>query len=131
MRARSIRLPEATVVALLLAGAGTAWAQETFNVKGLRTDKVTLYDCNPDKEKRRPQREVAKKDFRGSWSATRDPSSTLYLKVRVDKSEYCVRAFAVETDKPVTIQKDKECGAMVAGRQLKTGATRGVGEECR
>lgn len=131
MRARSIRLPEATVVALLLAGAGTGWAQETFNVKGLRTDKVTLYDCNSEKEKRKPQREVAKKDFRGPWSATRDPSSPLYLKVQVDKSEYCVRAFAVETDKPVTIQKDKECGAMVAGRQLKTGATRGVGEECR
>ena len=130
MSARNMRPPEAIVVLLLLAGAGTAWAQETFNVKGLRTEKVTLYDCNPEKEKRKPQKEVAKKDFRGSWPAARDPSSPLYLKVQVDKSEYCVRAFAVETDKPVVIQKDKECGAMVAGRQQKTGATRGVGEAC-
>ena len=131
MRTRSIRLPEAAVVALFLACAATAWAQETFSVKGLRTDKVTLYDCNPEKDKRKPQREIAKKDFQGSWPATRDPSSPLYLKVEVDKREYCIRAFAVETDKPVAAQKDKECGAMVAGRQMKTGATRGVGEGCR
>ena len=131
MRPRSIRLPEALALALLLAGAGTARAQEVFSVKGLRTEKVTLYDCNPEKEKRKPQKEVAKQDFRGPWSATRDPSSPLYLKVQVDKHEYCVRAFAVETDKPVTNQKDKECGAMVAGREPKTGATRGVGEGCK
>ena len=107
MRTRNLRRLEATVVALLVACAGTTWAQETFSVKGFRTEKVTLYDCNPDKEKRKPQREVARSDFRGPWSASRDPSSPLYLKVQVDKSEYCVRAFAVETDKPVTIKKDQ------------------------
>lgn len=130
MKARSILRLEATVVALLAASAGTAWAQEAFTVKGLRTDKVTLYDCNPDKEKRKPQEEVTKEKFSGPWPATRDPSSPLYLKVQVGKKEHCVRAFAVDTDKPVTIKKDQECGTMVAGRQLKTGATRGVGEEC-
>ena len=130
MTPRSIRLPETLAVALLLAGAGTVRAQEVFSVKGLRTEKVTLYDCHPEKEKRKPQKEVTRTDFRGPWSATRDPRSSLYLRVEVDKSEYCVRAFAVETDKPVTIQKDNECGARVAGRQLKTGATRGVGEAC-
>jgi hypothetical protein len=92
---------------------------------------VTLYDCNPKKDKTKPQREVAKKDFKGSWPATRDPSSPVYLKVQVDKSEYCVRAFAVEADKPVTALRDNECGAMVAGRQMMTGATRSVGERCR
>lgn len=40
----------------------------------------------------------------------------------------CVRAFAVDTEKPVAIERDRECGAMVAGKQPKTGATRGVGE---
>jgi hypothetical protein len=125
-----MRWREALGVALLLTGHGVAAGQETFTVKGLRTDKVTLYDCNPEKDKRKPQMEVARKDFRAAWPATRDPVSPLYLKVQVDRVEYCVRAFAVETDRTVTIQKDQECGAMVAGKQPKTGATRGVGEKC-
>lgn len=129
MRARSTRWREALGIALLLAGAGpAAAAEETFSVKGLRTEKVTLYDCNPERDKRKAQKDVAKKDFRGAWPATRDPASPLYLKVQVDREEYCVRAFAVETDKPVKIEKDGECRAMVAGKQPKTGATRGVGE---
>ena len=74
--------------------------------------------------------EVAREDFKGPWPATRDPASPLYLRVQVEQVEYCVRAFAVDTDKTVTIQKDSECRATVAGKQPKTGATRGVGEEC-
>jgi hypothetical protein len=42
-----------------------------------------------------------------------------------------VRAFAVQTDRPVKIDKDAECGAMIAGKQPKTGAIRGVGEKCQ
>ncbi|HEY7869996.1 MAG TPA: hypothetical protein VIF59_12255 [Methylomirabilota bacterium] len=125
-----MRWREALGIGLLLAGADAAGAQETFTVKALRTEKVTLYDCNPEKDKRKPQREVARKDFQGGWPATRDPASSLYLKVQVDRTEYCVRAFSVETDRTVTIEKDQECGAMVAGKQPKTGATRGVGEKC-
>lgn len=124
---------EALGIALLLWGTSTgsaAAAEETWMVKGLRTEKVTLYDCNPDRDKRKPQIDVSRKDFKGPWVATRDPASPLYLKVQVERVEYCVRAFAVETDKTVTIQKDMECRAMVAGKQPKTGATRGVGEEC-
>jgi hypothetical protein len=118
-------------IVLILAGSAGPAAAETFNVKGLRTEKVTLYDCNPDKDKRRAQTEVTRKDFGPGWPATRDPASPLYLKVQVNGGEYCVRAFAVETDRPVAIQKDAECGAMIAGKQPKTGAIRGVGEECR
>ena len=125
-----MRWREALGIALLLAGASPAGGQETFSVKALRTERVTLYDCNPEKDKRQVQGEVAKKDFRPGWPATRDPASPLYLKVQVDRVEYCVRAFAVETNRSVTIQKDMECGAMVAGKQPKTGATRGVGETC-
>jgi hypothetical protein len=120
-------------IALLLGGTSAgpgAAAEETWTVKGLRTEKVTLYDCHPDRDKRKPQMDVARKDFKGPWVATRDPASPLYLRVQVERVEYCVRAFAVDTDKPVTIQKDMECRAMVAGKQPKTGATRGVGEEC-
>ena len=111
-----MRWRDALVIGLLLAGADAAGAQEAFMVKALRTEKVTLYDCNPEKDKRKPQREVARKDFEGGWLATRDPASSLYLKVQVDRTE--------------TIEKDQECGAMVAGKQPKTGATRGVGEKC-
>lgn len=131
MRGRRMRWREALGIAVLLAAGAPAWGQETFSVKGLRTEKVTLYDCNPEKDKRRAQREVARKDFTAAWPATRDPASPLYLRVQVDRAEYCVRAFAVETDRPVVIQKDAECGTMVAGKQPKTGATRGVGEACR
>jgi hypothetical protein len=46
-------------------------------------------------------------------------------------STYCVRGFTVETvtetDKPVTVKAKKECGSVVAQR---TGATRGLGEDC-
>ncbi len=134
MKGRRMRWREALGIALLLGGASGSAApvageeNETFSVKGLRTEKVTLYDCNPDKDKRKAQKDVARKDFRGPWSATRDLASTVYLKVQVDGAEYCVRAFAVETDRPVAIKKDLECQAMVAGKQPKTGATRGVGE---
>ncbi len=132
MRGRRMRRREALGIALLLgaSAAPAGAAEETWTVKGLRTEKVTLYDCNPDRDKRKPQMEVARKDFKGPWVATRD-SSPLYLKVRVDSAEYCVRAFAVDTEKPVAIERDRECGAMVAGKQPKTGATRGVGECAR
>ena len=135
MRGRRMRWREALAIALVLVGgggAGSAAAQgnETFSVKGLRTDKVTLYDCNKEKDKRRAVKEVTRDKFVGPWPAIRDPDSPLYLKVQVEQVEYCVRAFAVDTDKAVTIQKDIECRAMVAGKQPKTGATRGVGEEC-
>lgn len=135
MRGRHVRWRETLAIALVLlggGGAGSAAAQgdETFSVKGLRTEKVTLYDCNKEKDKRKAVREVTREKFVGPWPATRDPDSPLYLKVQVERVEYCVRAFAVDTDKTVTIQKDIECRATVAGKQPKTGATRGVGEEC-
>jgi hypothetical protein len=126
-----VRWREGLGIALLLGSASAApavAAEETWTVKGLRTEKVTLYDCNPDRDKRQPQMDVTRKDFKGPWVATRDPASPLYLKVQVDRVEYCVRAFAVDTDKPVAIERDRECGAMVAGKLPKTGATRGVGE---
>ncbi len=130
MRGRRVRWREALGIALLVGAAAPAAApgSETFSVKGLRTEKVTLYDCNKEKDQRKPVKDVARKDFRGPWSATRDPASPLYLKVQVDREEYCVRAFAVETDRTVAIEKGVECNAMVAGKQPKTGATRGVGE---
>ena len=63
MRRRRVRWREALGVALLLgASAGPAAPQgsETFSVKGLRTEKVTLYDCNQDKDKRKAVKDVAR-----------------------------------------------------------------------
>ena len=132
MRGRRMRWREALGILLLLGGAGVAppaaAEEETFSVKGLRTEKVTLYDCNKEKDKRKAVKDVTRKDFRGPWAATRDPASPLFLKVQVEREEYCVRAFSVETDRTVAIEKGVECNAMVAGKQPKTGATRGVGE---
>lgn len=61
------------------AAGPAAAAEESWTVKGLRTEKVMLYDCNPDRDKRKPLMDVARKDFKGPWVATRDPASPLYL----------------------------------------------------
>ena len=98
-------------------------------MKGLRTEKVTLYDCNPEKDKRKAVKDVARKDFRGPWLATRDPASPLYLKVQVDREEYCVRAFAVETDGRCGIRR--AWSARHGGRQAAQDRRRPRGgDEC-
>lgn len=130
MTRRPMRWRDALGFTLALSAVAAPVAAETFSVTALRTEKVTLYDCNPDKDKRKAQAEVDRKSFVPAWPATRDPVSPLYLKVHANGGEYCVRAFAVQTDRPVRIEKDAECGAMVAGKQPKTGAIRGVGEKC-
>ena len=128
MRGRRVRWREAAGAALVLIVGGAAWAQDAFNVTGLRMNRVTLYkDCNMEKgipftrddlEKRKPLR------------ATKDPNTSVHYWVKLDDGNYCVKAFAVETDKPVPVVKDEECNTKVAGRPPKTGAVRGVGEKC-
>jgi hypothetical protein len=128
MRGRHVRGREAVGAALLLIAGGAAWAQDAFNVTGLRMSRVTLYkDCNMEKgmpftredlEKRKPLR------------ATKDPNTSVHYWVKLDDGNYCVKAFAVETDKPVPVVRDEECNTKVAGRPPKTGAIRGVGEKC-
>jgi hypothetical protein len=123
-----VRGREAVGAALLLIAGGAAWAQDAFNVTGLRMSRVTLYkDCNMEKgmpftredlEKRKPLR------------ATKDPNTSVHYWVKLDDGNYCVKAFAVETDKPVPVVRDEECNTKVAGRPPKTGAIRGVGEKC-
>lgn len=126
---RTRRSPRGDVVlgALLLAAASTAWAQDTVKVLKLRTDRVTLYDCANGARKS----EFARKDFQGSWpvvtSATPAPSGL--LRVQVGAEQYCVRAYAVETDRPIAASA--ECGAVVAAAQPKSAATRGLGGECK
>jgi Tfp pilus assembly protein PilE len=115
----------AVIVLLLLAAVTTAAAQEVWQVTKLRTPKVTLYDCANGKEKKH----VAQKDFQPPWPVTSGPTEAGLLVVKVEGSDYCVRAYAVETNKTIAAKSD--CGALVAVNQPKSGATRGVGEDCK
>ena len=126
MRQRDMRLWPEIVGMLLLAAAGTAWADQSFSIIGFRTDSVTLYkDC--DMNQGVP---IARQQFQGPWPATKDPKSSLYFHVVRDGQKYCVKAFSVKTDQTIKVDNDAECGAMIAGSQLKSSSVRGVGEGC-
>lgn len=135
MMERRVRLQLEIVSVLLLALTGPAWAQAgpAFNVTGLRTNTVTLYrvalneECKADPT---AQLTVSRGEFQGPWAATQD-KSPLFLRVSRNNEVYCVKAFSVQTDKTVRVEKDAECGAKVAGRPPKSAAVRGVGEGCR
>jgi hypothetical protein len=115
----------APIVLVLLAAAVTAAAQGASQVTKLRTSKVTLFDCADGSKKK----EVSQSDFKAPWPVTSKPTEAGLLPVKVDGVDYCVRLYAVETDKAITTTS--ECGALVAANQPRSGATRGVGEECK
>jgi len=125
MRVRSVVRRDAVVAVGLLAVVGTATAQDAWKVTKLRTEKVALYDCKDGNKKS----EYARKDFRDPWPVLGLPTAGGLLPVRVDGQSYCVRPYAVETNKPVAASS--ECGAVVAAGQAKSAATRGMGEECK
>ena len=129
MGIRQSLVSPATVLFMSLVVADAASSQETLHVTGLRMNKVTLYkDCDTTKGVPFTREDLEK---RKPWQATRDPSTALHYWVTMDGQKYCVRAFAVETDRPVTVGGDiAECQTRVAGSQPKTGAVRGVGESC-
>ena len=114
----------AVIVLVLLAAAATAAAQEVWQVTKLRTPKVALYDCADGSKKM----DFAQKDFQAPWPVTSGPTDAGLLGVKVNGTDYCVRAYAVETNKTIAAKTD--CGALVAANQPKMGATRGVGEDC-
>lgn len=112
------------MLGLLLSGiCGAAWAQPDLKVVKLRTEKVALLDCNDGSKKR----DYERASFQGPWPAGPSKQPGL-LAVEVGGAWYCVRAYAVETNKPVDVRA--ECGAVVAEKQPKSAATRGIGEEC-
>jgi len=124
MRSLPVFRRSAVIVLALLAVAVTAAAQEVWQVTKLRTPKVALYDCADGSKKT----DFAQKDFQAPWPVTSGPSDAGLLGVKVNGTDYCVRAYAVETNKAITAKTD--CGALVAANQPKMGATRGVGEDC-
>src|SRR5262245_1242132 len=128
MNMRHLLRLEAIVALLVLIAPGASSAQEEqLTVKAVRVGRRALYDCGSEKKK--TGQELTKAGFSGPLPATMEPSSSLYLRVQVNGQEYCVKAFAVQTDKVITVP-DKECGTRVAGREVKTAATRGIGQGC-
>jgi hypothetical protein len=130
MRARRARGREVLVGVLLLTAFGASWADEAAKatrVTRLRTEKVALYNCNDGTKKT----DFARKDFRDPWPIVPGsaPAQGGLLQVKVGDQHVCVRAYTVETDKPISASA--ECGAVVAMQEPKSAATRGLGGECK
>jgi hypothetical protein len=125
MKARTLVLLGSAVVVTLLAGdRGDLLAQDAVQVVSLRTGRVALYD-KPNGAK---AGEVFCDQFKGPWLVlTTSPEG--FLQVDVGGKTYWVRPYAVETNRPIRASAD--CGGVVAAREPKAGATRGVGEECK
>ena len=114
------------VAAIVLLTAGAVWADQALEVIKLRTEKVALYDCKDGSKKS----EVASKDFHGPWKASQGTGASAgFIQVDVNGQRYCVKPYAVETNKVVSVNAD--CNAVVAATQPKSAATRGVGEGCK
>ena len=127
MRTRHPLRLEAIVLLLLLGAPGAGRAQEgRLNVTALRSERVDLYECGEDKKK--TDQKLTRAGFSGSLPACSEPGSSLYLRVHVNGQPYCVRAYAVETDKTVAVP-DSKC-IQVAGKQVNTGSNRGIGNGC-
>ena len=99
-------------------------AQDATRVVKLRTEKVALYD-KPNGKK---TADYDRDKFKGPWPVV-DSSPEGFLQVEVDDARYWVRQYAVETNK--VVRTTAECSAVVAGKQPKAAATRGIGEECK
>jgi hypothetical protein len=116
---------DVTIALALLGLVGPALAQEV-QVTKLRTGKTTLYDCDTgSKLDAAAQNNVPKLP----WTVMGIPNEAGLLKVTAEGQTFCVRAYSVETNKPVAAAH--ECQEVVAATQPRSGATRGVGgAEC-
>jgi hypothetical protein len=129
------RLLTAAALGLALTGAAPLGvAQEKArNVVALRLDKVPLYEKQNDGawlktgEKRRDELKRDKPWPIDYGKAEMTGVIDGYLQVVVDGKTYGVRPYAVETDKLVAAG---DCDAKIGPQGPKTGATRGLGENC-
>jgi hypothetical protein len=133
MGKQSALRPEVVIAILLGVAVGTVAAQGR-QVTKLRTDKVTLFSCAADEREgllgqfSEENKEVARTTSPPEWPILSEPSKAGRLVVKVGEKLYCVRAYAVETNKPIHTEAD--CGTMVAAAQPRSGATRGLGQNC-
>ena len=124
MTAARLALLASLLALSALAPSTSARAEDAVQVTKLRTPKVALYD-KPNGAK---VLEATGDSFKGPWPVL-GSSPEGFLQVDVAGKHYWVRAYAVETNRPIRTSAD--CGAVVASRQPKAGATRGIGEECK
>jgi len=111
----------ASVVAAPAQTPGKAHA--LGRVVKLRIENVSLCE-QPNGTKCQP---YPRTQFKDPWPVL-DRSPQGLLQVQVGERKVWVRGYAVETDVPFRVEAD--CGAVVASKQPRVGATRGVGEEC-
>jgi hypothetical protein len=127
MRRRQFVLREAMAIALSLGAASAASAAD-LEVTALRTDPVRLYNCEKPTDE---PRNFPKKDFKGPWKAAVVPTAPAgFLQVLVGDTPYCVRAYSVQTNRPIPITAECE-RTRQAREEQKIAATRNVGEGCR
>jgi hypothetical protein len=119
-----ILLISVAALGLMICAARDARADDAAQVRSLRVDKLPLYD-RPNGTK---AAEITRDKFKGPWPIV-GKSPEGFLQVDVEGNRYWIRPYAVETDQPVRTSVD--CGGVIASREPKSGATRGVGEECR
>lgn len=119
-----VLLATGIAITLLALTAGDSRAQDAVQVVNLRTERVMLYD-KPNGGK---AGEITRDKFKGPWRVLAT-SPEGFLQVEIDGKTYWIRPYAVETNRPVRASAD--CGGVVAAREPKAGATRGIGEECK
>jgi len=130
MRLRNL-VPLASALTLAFVGSapialhGQTPGLNNARVVKLRIKEVALCDA-PNSTNCVP---FSRSNFNDPWPVL-SQSPLGFLEVQLDNGKRAwVRTYAVETDIPFRIPAD--CGAVVAARQPKVGATRGVGEECQ
>ncbi len=100
-----------------------AFAEPLAEVVKLRTKTVALYD-QPNGTK---IGEFAQGDFRPPWPVLAVTKEG-FLQVDIGGKQRWVRAFAVETNKPIAVKV--ECDVAM-GNGPQSAATRGLGKECK
>lgn len=120
-----------TIVLALLIGASRVDAEgggDLF-VRGFRVDPLPLLTCDDQLKK---EREATKSDLVQPWPAQQDQTRPDILRVTVQERVYCVKAFTVETSRPVSANPEegrKACGPNDQRRGM--GGTRNLGNECK
>lgn len=108
----------------LASTTSVCWSQEKLEVTKLRTESVALLDCN---DLSKQPKLFARSEFTKPWTVIEKGAPSGLLKVKVDDQDYCVRPFAVETNKRVGAP---ECGVLLAAGP-RAAATRNLGGECK
>lgn len=118
-----------TIALAVLIGASRADADggDLF-VLSLRVDPLPLLTCDDQLKK---EREATKSDLVQPWPAQQDQIRPDILRVTVQEHVYCVKAFTVETSRPVAANPEEGRKACGPDQRRGMGGTRNLGKECK